>query len=428
MLKKEMPKEIRERTTCRISGEPLVPLFSMGALHMSDFIPQDSSPRLPKVEMKLCIASKSGLVQLAHTAPLDEMYRTYWYRSGTNQTMTNELREIAESTERLMRTASGDIWVDIGSNDGTLLRFVHPSVTRIGFDPAKNGFSELAREHANIIIEDYFNKKNYKKTAYGKKKAKVVTSLAMFYDLEDPDSFVQDVYDILDKDGLWIIQLSYTPLMLKQLAFDNICHEHLEYYTLHSLKYLLDRHEFAIADCHLNDVNGGSFRVYIRKNKAAPNTFATAPYRDVADHRVRSILAHEETENLTDPKTYMRFYRRIKALRDETLAFIKKEKSKGKKIWGYGASTKGNTLLQWFGLDDTLIDGIAERSPAKYGLKTAGSNIPIFSEDEMRKARPDYLLVLPWHFIEEFVRREQEFLNRGGKFIVPCPRFEVIGK
>ncbi|MCI0542516.1 class I SAM-dependent methyltransferase [bacterium] len=417
-----------ERKTCRVSGEKLIPLFSMGELHMSDFIPRDQDARLPKVEMKLCLAPKSGLVQLAHTAPFDDMYRTYWYRSGTNETMTNELRDIAESTQRLMRTVDGDVWVDIGCNDGTLLRFLNPKLTRIGFDPAKNGYSDRARKHANVIVEDYFNKKNYQKTKFNKKKAKVVTSIAMFYDLENPDSFVQDVYDILDRDGLWILQMSYTPLMLKQLAFDNICHEHLEYYTLHSLSYLLNRHNFQVVDCHLNDVNGGSFRIYVRKKNADPRVFASAPYRDVASHRVSSILAHEKTENLADPKTYIKFYRKVKALRDETLGFIQKERARGKKIWGYGASTKGNTLLQWFGLDDTLIDGIAERSPAKYGLKTAGSNIPIYSEDEMRYARPDYLLVLPWHFIDEFVRREQKFLQRGGKFIVPCPKFEVIGR
>ena len=216
--------------------------------------------------------------------------------------------------------------------------------------------------------------------------------------------------------------------MLKQLAFDNICHEHLEYYSLHSFKYLLDQHDLQIVDCQLNDINGGSFRIYIRKNNADPTTFAAAPYRDVAHFRVHSILAHEQTLKLTDPQTYHDFHKKACALRDQTLAFMKAERAKGKKIWAYGASTKGNTLLQWWGIDNALIDGIAERQPTKYGLKTVGSNIPIASDEDMRKANPDYLLVLPWHFIESFIRREREFLNRGGKFILPCPYFEVIGK
>jgi hypothetical protein len=183
-----------------------------------------------------------------------------------------------------------------------------------------------------------------------------------------------------------------------------------------------------IVDCQLNDVNGGSFRVYIRKNKADPTTFATAPYRDVAQYRVESVLAQEKLLNLKNPATYADFYSKVSALRDETLVFLRAEKAKGKKIWAYGASTKGNTLLQWWGIDNTLIDGISERQSMKYGLKTVGSNIPIYSDEDMRKANPDYLLVLPWHFIESFVRREKEFLARGGKFIVPCPAFEVIGK
>ena len=416
----------KERITCRISGEPLVPLFDLGNLYMSDFIPQDSSPRIPQVPLKMCLAPESGLVQLAHTAPSDDMYSTYWYRSGTNATMTKELQDIALSGQQTMKTQAGDIWVDIGCNDGTLLSALDPSLTRIGIDPAKNGYKEFSEKHANVIVNDYFSKDSYEKSGFGTKKAKVITSIAMFYDLEDPHSFVKDIESVLDDNGLWILQMSYLPLMLKQLAFDNICHEHLEYYTLQSLEYLLKDHGLEVVDCQLNDVNGGSFRVYIRKTKADKTTFATAPHRDVAAMRTESIRANEEKLDLKNPEVYTKFYQDIVALKEETVAFIKSEKEKGKKIWGYGASTKGNTLLQWFGLNETLIDGIAERQPAKFGLKTAGSNIPITSEEDMRAAKPDYLLVLPWHFIAEFRKRETSFLQEGGAFIVPCPAFEVI--
>lgn len=416
--------KIVEHKTCRISGEPLVPLFSLGDIYVSDFIPADSEARSQKVPLEMMLAPQSGLVQLAHTASFDEMYKVYWYRSSTNESMVEELRQIAESVTRLMRVGAGDVWIDIGCNDGTLLSFLPKEATRIGYDP--NDYKAFSEKHANLIVNDYFNAAAFRASSYGEKKAKVVTSIAMFYDLEDPHSFVQDVYDVLDNDGMWVIQMSYLPLMLEQLAFDNICHEHLEYYSLSALKYLLDAHDFEIVDTQLNDVNGGSFRVYIRKKSARPEAFASAPYRDVARYRVHSIFAYEKTLNLTDPKTYEHFYKRACALRDETLAFLRAEKEKGKKIWAYGASTKGNTLLQWWGIDHTLIDGIAERQEAKFGLKTVGSNIPIYSEDEMRKAMPDYLFVLPWHFIESFVRREQAFLANGGAFIVPCPRFEVI--
>ncbi len=417
-------QKIKPRATCRISGDKLTPLFSLGKLYLSDFIEHHEEPKYEPVDLHMALSPKSGLVQLRHTVPGDVLYRKYWYKSGTNATMTNELMGIAQKAQEMMRLGAGDVFVDIGCNDGTLFRFVDKKIVRIGFDP--NDYKAESSEHANIIINNYFNHREYKKTKHGHKKAKVITSIAMFYDLEEPDSFVNDIRKTLDRDGLWIIQMSYLPLMLKQLAFDNICHEHLEYYGLTSLQHLLHKHDLEVVDCELNDVNGGSFRIYVRHNNANPATFATAPYRDVARMRVDSILGHEKSLNLHKKKIYMDFWKDINLLKKQTVDFIKKEKRRGKTVWGYGASTKGNTLLQWFGLDNTLIDGIAERSEAKYGLKTAGTNIPIMSEADMRRAKPDYLLVLPWHFIDEFVKREQGFLQSGGKFIVPCPRFEII--
>lgn len=415
------------RQTCRISGEPLIPLFDLGDIYMSDFIDQDTEPRLPKVPLTMMLAPGSGLVQLAHTADFDAMYREYWYRSGTNATMIRELKEIAENAIHLMKPGEGDVWVDIGCNDGTLLKNIPTSVTRIGFDPALNTFlEEESKKHANTVIVDYFTKDAYAKVS--SQKARVVTSIAMFYDLEEPHAFVQDIYDIMDDNGLWIIQMSYLPLMLKQLAFDNICHEHLEYYSLDSLTYLLDAHDLKVVDCELNDVNGGSFRIYIQKKKASPTSFGTAPYRDVALMRVESIRLLEAQMDLKNPQTYLDFFTQIEALKHETVSFIDKVRSEGKTIWGYGASTKGNTLLQWYGLNENHIEGIAERSEIKYGKKTAGSNIPIHPESVARERKPDYMLVLPWHFINEFKQREAEYLKGGGAFIVPCPRFHVITK
>lgn len=421
-----MNNKIIKRSTCRISDEKLVDLFSLGKTYVSDFMKPRQKPKIDPLELKLCLAPKSGLVQLSHTAPLDEMYRHYWYRSGTNTTMTKELEQIATSTQDLIKTEPNDLFIDIGCNDGTLLSFVDPKLIRLGFDPAKNGFKELSQKHANLIIDDYFNYKAVAKSQYGNKKAMAITSIAMFYDLEDPNKFVKDISQVLHDDGLWVLQMSYLPLMLQQLAFDNVCHEHLEYYSLSSLIKLLSRHGLTVVDCLLNDINGGSFRVYIRKTKADPTRFATAPHRDVADYRVQAILSHEKQLKLDSPKTYLDFYKKSEKLKNQTVAFIQKERKEGKTIWGYGASTKGNTLLQWFGLNNKLIDAIAERSPAKYGLRTIGTNIPIKSEEEMRKAQPDYLLVLPWHFIKEFKNRESEYLAKGGKFIVPCPKFEII--
>lgn len=401
-------------------------LFTLGNLYVSDFIKDDQSPRGEKVEMKLMM-TENGNVKLSKSAPLDTMYGTYWYRSGINASMKKELLDITESIIKVKKLMDGDLWIDIACNDGTLLSFVPPTLVKVGIDPGDDSFKKESEKWANLIIQDYFSAEGFKKSKFGGLKAKVVTSIAMFYDLEDPDSFIQDIAEVLDENGLWVLQLSYTPLMIKQMAFDNICHEHIYYYSLFNLKALLEKNGFKIMDCQLNDVNGGSFRVYAMKDSANHKTFSSQPHRDVCNMRIDSLLAYEKTLRLDEVETWNDFFWKIEELKEKTVSFIKDVKAQGKTVWGYGASTKGNTLLQYFGLDHTLIDGIAERSPYKFGLNTVGTNIPICSEDEMRRVKPDYLLVLPWHFINEFVSREQDYLLAGGRFIVPCPKFEVIG-
>lgn len=405
----------------------MVELFTLGDLYVSDFIKNDDVPRGGKVEMKMMLEEETGAVRLEKCASPDTMYGKYWYRSGINKTMKNELKGITENILSLIKLKENDIWVDIACNDGTLLSFLPESLIRIGIDPVDDSFKKESEKHSNLIIQDYFSYDVYSKSKFGNSKAKIVTSIAMFYDLEDPKKFISDVYEVLDNNGLWVLQLSYTPLMIKQMAFDNICHEHVYYYSLFNLKKLFDSCGFNIVDCQLNDINGGSFRVYAMKDVGDVKKFSTQPNRDVCQFRVNSILEYEKTLQLDKVETWKDYFDDILKLKEETISFIMQEKERGKTIWGYGASTKGNTLLQYFGLDNTLIDGIAERSVYKWGLKTVGSNIPIYSEDDMRKAKPDYLLVLPWHFINEFVERESDFLKSGGKFIVPCPKFEIIG-
>ena len=402
-------------------------LFNLGDLYVSDFLGENDEPRGGKVEMKMMLDESSGNVRLEKSAPLDVMYGKYWYRSGINQSMKNELQRVVNSILEVKRLKENDIWVDIACNDGTMFDFMPNDIIKIGIDPVDNSYKSESEKKANLIIQDYFTADSYKKSRFGSQKAKVVTSIAMFYDLEHPDKFIQDVGQILDEDGLWVLQLSYTPLMIEQLAFDNICHEHIYYYSLFNLKRLMEKNGFKVVDCQLNDTNGGSFRVYVMKETGDSTKFATQPHRDVCNFRIQSLLTLEEKLKLDSIETWMEFYKRILDLKNQTLSFIKSEKEKGKKIWGYGASTKGNALLQYFGLDHTLIDGIAERSVYKWGLKTVGTDILISSEEEMRKEKPDYLLVLPWHFISEFVDREREFLIGGGKFIVPCPKFQIIG-
>jgi len=398
-------------------------LINLGELYVSDFLKDGDQPRGGKVEMKV-ILGEYGEARLEKVANLDTMYGQYWYRSGINSTMRAELMSIVQSIEKIYKLKEGDVWLDIACNDGTLFNFVPDNIIKVGIDPADDSYKKEAERVSHVIIQDYFSARVY----WGEmtQKADVITSIAMFYDVENRDDFLDDVHKVLEDNGLWVLQLSYTPLMLKQLAFDNLCHEHVYYYSLFNLRELLYKHGFKIMDCQLNDVNGGSFRVYVMKKNANEKLFGTQPYRDVCNFRVESLLSYEETLRLDDPVTWKEFAERIEKLKKETVYFIKSVVAKGKVVMGYGASTKGNTLLQYFGLDDTLITAIAERSPYKFGLRTVGTNIPIISEEEMRLAQPDYLLVLPWHFINEFKERESEYIRKGGKFIVPCPRFEII--
>ena len=403
-------------------------LFSLGELYVSDFINKDEDARAGKHDMTLVIDERYGAARLEKCTPIHSMFGKYWYRSGINQTMRTELKGIVDSVASVQKLNEGDLWLDIACNDGTLLSFVPDGIKKLGIDPAEDSFKNESSKIADEVIQDFFTLENFKKSKFKKKKAKVVTCIAMFYDLDEPVEFLKDVTKVLDDDGLFVLQMSYTPLMIKQLAFDNICHEHVYYWGLASMEKLLKKAGLKIVDCQLNDVNGGSFRIYIKKKKSDVTTFATAPYRDVCNVRVESLIKWEKGLKLDKEDIWLDFYNRIEALKKETVDFIKAEKAKGKVICGYGASTKGNTLLQYFGLDNTLIDAIAERSHYKFGLKTIGTNIPILSEEDVRAMNPDYMLVLPWHFISEFIKREDEFLSKGGKFIVPCPNFQIIGK
>jgi hypothetical protein len=402
-------------------------LFSLGKLYVSDFLRPEEQPRAEPIELKLVMDDDTSIVHLSEAAPPELMWGRYWYRSGTNATMTAELASIVKSVQEIVPLEPGAMWVDIASNDGTLLAQIErPDIFRIGIDPADDTFRVQAQAHADLIIQEPFSLEAWDRSKYAGAQAKVVTCIAMFYDLADPKPFLDDVRKLLQDDGLFVLQMSYTPLMLHQMAFDNICHEHVRYYTLTTMVRVLNESGFTVLDCQLNDVNGGSFRVYAVKHEADHTKFGTQPFRDVCMFRVESILEHERVTRVNTPAVWMEFADRLHWLRRQVTKFVR-EIADDKTVWGYGASTKGNTLLQFFDLDYTVIDGIAERSPYKYGLRTVGTDIPIYSEEQMRAARPDYLLVLPWHFISEFVTRERAFLESGGKFIVPCPRFEVIG-
>lgn len=410
-----MKQIYKEITHCRVCGsEKLLPMLSLGNQYIINF-PDGDDPadgiKAP-LDMVLCGNSICSLAQLKHTVDPDLLYRQFWYKSGINQTMRDALSDVTRAVQGRVALGKGDIVVDIGSNDGTLLRsYGIEGLFTVGFEPAMN-LMEEARKDTSLIINDYFNKKSFEQNLPDRK-AKAVTSIAMFYDLEDPNLFVQDIKNVLASDGVWINQMNYLETMLKQNAFDNISHEHLEYYSLSSLEYLLSLHGMEVFDVELNNLNGGSIRAYTAHVGAYP-----------IHERVKQLRASEGHLRTLAP--YQAFVARVEEIKGKICEFINTERKKGKSIYAYGASTRGNTLLQYFGLNDTVITAAAERNPLKWGKRMVGTNIPIISEDEARKAKPDYFLVLPWAFIKEFTSREKNFLQSGGCFIVPLSEFCVI--
>jgi NDP-4-keto-2,6-dideoxyhexose 3-C-methyltransferase len=417
---------VKTRTTCRVCEGSLESVFSLGEQYVSNFL-SPQQPDGPKAPLELVLCSDCKLLQLRDTVAGETMYQNYWYRSGTNQTMRNALADIANTAEKLMHLKEGESVLDIGCNDGTLLAsYKTQGIFRIGFDPAEN-LAVFSTKVANKVINGIFESEAFlQNTELNSRRPNIVTSIAMFYDLEDPNRFVADIKKIMDPQGLWIVQMSYLPLMLKQRDFGNICHEHLEYYSLQSLEYLLKRHDFVLADVELNDVNGGSIRAYIRNREADETAFGDAAYRQQAAERLDALCRQETALRLDEAKTYRDFGAWVERIKNDVSGFIHEQVSHGKTVFVYGASTKGNAMLQYFGLDHRLVKAASERNPDKWGKVTVGTRIPIVSEEEARAAKPDYFLVLPWHFIEEFQEREKDYLLGGGRFIVPCPHFSLI--
>jgi NDP-4-keto-2,6-dideoxyhexose 3-C-methyltransferase len=418
--------DIKTRTTCRVCDGSLEPILSLGEHYVSDFpFPGDDHGIKAPLELVLC--RRCGLLQLKHTVSAETMYRNYWYRSGTNKSMRDALTDISTKTEQLIHLREGDTVLDIGCNDGTLLAsYKTGGIYRVGFDPAEN-LAVFSRQVAEKVIVDFFEAESYcNDSELRGRRPKVVTTIAMFYDLEDPKKLVSEIKAVMHPDGVWVVQMSYLPLMLKENEFGNICHEHLEYYSFESLQYLLKLYDFEIVDVELNGVNGGSLRAYVRNRSASKDGFGDATYRALAEERVRTLWEQEIKIGLKEPQTYAEFAFWVDRIKQDVVTFITEQVRGGKKVYVYGASTKGNTVLQYFGLDHSLIAAAAERNPDKWGRVTVGTGIPIVSEDEARAAKPEYFLVLPWHFLQEFQAREKDHLISGGRFIVPMPHFSLI--
>ena len=415
---------IQEINKCRICGNTdLISIFDLGNQYLSGRFPSKDESFSLKAPLHLVKCndnqnnSACGLLQLKHTTDLNEMYgKTYGYRSGLNESMVEHLRSIVISAERIVNLLPGDVVLDIGSSDATLLKMYHKmGIKKIGIDPAAEKFKEYYSQDIDLIT-NFFSAEKFKQL-YGDKKAKIITSIAMFYDLEEPMKFVEDIKEILHPEGIWICEQSYMPKMLEVNSFYTICHEHLEYYSLKQFEWMLNKTGLKIFDIEFNNINGGSFKVYICHNNN--------PIK-INFEKLNEVRNYEKNLGLDTDKQFNEFKERVMKFKNQLRNFLVSEKLKGKNIHVYGASTKGNVLLQFFDINHNLIDIAADRNNDKWGKLTPGTNIPIFSEEESRKNNPDYFLVLPWHFKEEFIKREENFLRNGGKFIFPLPQPEIV--
>lgn len=402
---------------CRISGsDNLIPVLNLGEQSLTGVFPKDPDTVVTRGPLELVWCPDSGLLQLKQSYDSEEMYgMNYGYRSGLNKSMVHHLESKVNFLERACPLSQDDVVVDIGSNDATLLKaYSKKGINRVGIDPTGVKFQKYYTDEIKLI-PDFFSANLYQERM-GTKKAKIVSSIAMFYDLEDPGTFVKNIYDILEDDGIWHFEQSYMPSMLKTNSYDTICHEHLEYYSLGCVKNLLEPLGFIIADVQMNGINGGSFAVTAVKAGSTRKT--NKPL-------VNWLLEQEEMMGFHTPRPFREFEGKVYEHRKSLLGLINTLNADGKKVFGYGASTKGNVLLQFCGLTSKDLPVIAEVNPDKFGFYTPGTHIPIISEEEAKKMNPDYFLVLPWHFKNNIMEREREYLAKGGKLIFPFPEIEI---
>jgi 2-polyprenyl-3-methyl-5-hydroxy-6-metoxy-1,4-benzoquinol methylase len=417
---------LTHRQTCRVCGSSaLTRVIDLGEQYLQgSFVKPGEAPppsrRIPTVLVRcnpLLDEKACGLLQMESTVPPQVLYSSYWYRSGTNQTMRSHLKGIADQAQAL-RNKPDARTLDIGCNDGTLLRCYPTTMTKVGIDP-----SDIAQEVADdiTVIQDIFPSSELE-ARMGDKPFDIITSIAMFYDLEDPVGFTRGIKRFLAPDGLWVFEMSYMPLMLEMNSYDTICHEHLEYYSLAVLENILRRADMKMVNAELNGINGGSIRCF------ATHSASYAYRREEFLANLQHLRQKEFDLALDTDGPYKNFQDHINVHRQELMTLLKRLKKDGKKIHLYGASTKGNTILQWCGIDNRLVDVAADRNPDKHGAFTLGTEIPIVSEEQSRAMNPDYYLVLPWHFKEEFLQRERAMLERGTKLIFPLPTIDVITK
>jgi len=417
-----MYTEIKKCRICR--NTDLISIINLGNQYLTGVFPKSrkESITLGPLELVKCQEIKygntCGLVQLRHSYNLNEMYgMNYGYRSGINKSMKDHLHGKVKKILNKIPLIPGDMVIDIGSNDGTLLKaYPQNGLILVGIDPTGIKFKECYSNHITLI-SDFFSASAVR-NIFGEKKAKVITSIAMFYDLESPMDFMNNIYQVLSDDGIWVFEQSYMPSMLRLNSYDTICHEHIEYYSLGVVKKILEMAGLKLIDVVMNAINGGSFAV----------TAAKGSNRNIRPNHavINWLLEQEERMGLNTLRPYRDFEERVFRHKDDLIRLIRTLNADGKKVFGYGASTKGNVVLQFCGFTEKDIPVIADVNPHKFGCYTPGSHIPIVSEKDARTVKPDYFLVLPWHFKNGILQREKEYLASGGRMIFPFPEIEIV--
>ncbi len=413
----------QEIKKCRICGNPnLVSIINLGDQALTGVFPVVGEEiECDPLEIVKCFSDKGesvcGLVQLKHDYQMEKLYGdNYGYRSGLNKSMINHLGEIVGKIENKVHLSDGDLVIDIASNDGTLLSaYKNKKLELLGIDPTSEKFGSYYPEYIKHIPE-FFSSEIVKKL-YGDKKAKAITSIAMFYDLPDPLRIMREIEEVMDPEGIWVVEQSYMPAMIDNTSYDTICHEHLEYYALKQFQWMAQSVGLKIIDIEFNDTNGASFCLTVAKKNSS--------HSEVSE-RINQFLSVEEDRGFNKMAVYEEFREKTIRHKEELVKLIKKIKSENKKVFGYGASTKGNVILQYCGITTEDIPYIAEVNEYKFGRVTPGTKIPIISEKDALAMHPDYYLVLPWHFKKGIIEREKEYLKSGGKLIFPLPRIEIV--
>jgi hypothetical protein len=406
--------EIKKCRSCNLNK--LQKLFSLGNQSFTGIFPKNKNQKVPRGKLTLVICSSCKLVQLSENFNLKKMYgNNYGYRTGLNLSMVNHIKSKINFLKKKFRIAKDDIVIDIGANDGTLLSFLDSKKNKlIAVDPTIKKFNKFYKK--NIIkVPNFFSYRRVEKYLKNKK-AKLITSIAMFYDLPDPVFFAKQIYKTLADEGIWHFEQSYSGYMLKNLSYDTICHEHLEYYSLYSIKNILDSVNLKIIDISFNNINGGSFALTVAKKNS----------KYFENKKIYKILRDEKNKKINSAYIYKQFYKRINKEKDKMISFLKKIKLQRKTVIGYGASTKGNVLLQYCNIKNKNMKYICDVNKDKDGCYTPGTKIKIISEEKAKQLNPDYFFVLPWHFRNFILNKENKTIKSGTKFIFPLPKFQVI--